>query len=187
MKRKLVKMITGIVAGAMLIAGTLGGCGSAPGDSVQQENQGKQEADSGEKEDPDSTKDSEDPEQSGDNSDSSKDGGNSEQSGDNKEQDSSAGTEEQKAAAITPEEAEALLYDKIGTEDAETGNTYSFGYADECEIEGETYYIFVWSWLVDDHSSRLTDLAVKADGTEAYEAVYDGESAEIIGTDNLLK
>lgn len=78
---------------------------------------------------------------------------------------------------ISEEDAEKLLTDLLGTEDKETGNTYSFGYIDTFTIDGAEYYGYVWSWLVDgDHSSRLTDLLVKTDGSAVYEGEYDGEN-----------
>lgn len=87
----------------------------------------------------------------------------------------------------SPEDAELLLKSKFGTEDAETGYPYSFGYIDTFTIEGGEYYGFVWSWLVDnDHMSRLTEVFVKTDGSAIYEGAYDGENCEFY-TDNMLE
>lgn len=152
---KLMKIITGMLIGSLLLAGTVTGCGtgSQAEDSRQQEQQGTDAPDKDQQE--------------------------SSQKPSNE-----SGTD---ARELTPEEVENLLLEKIGTEDVETGNTYSFGYVQESEIDGTAYYIFMWSWLVDDHMSRITELAVKTDGSEAYEAMLDGENAEITGTENLLK
>ncbi len=76
-------------------------------------------------------------------------------------------------AGITTEEAEQLLVEQYGLEDASTGNTNSFGYESTVTIDGVQYYNFRWSWLVDDHMSYVTNLAVALDGSGIYEATYD--------------
>lgn len=77
------------------------------------------------------------------------------------------------AASLTKEEAEQLLVGQYGLEDAGTGNTNSFGYENTVTIDGVQYYNFRWSWLVDDHMSYVTNLAVALDGSGIYEAAYD--------------
>lgn len=79
----------------------------------------------------------------------------------------------QTAASLTKEEAEQLLLGQYGVEDAGTGNTNSFGYENTVTIDGVQYYNFRWSWLVDDHMSYVTNLAVALDGSGIYEATYD--------------
>lgn len=99
------------------------------------------------------------------------------------------GQETKNPSAITvnnSDDAEKLLESVLGTEDSETGYTYSFGYVDKVEVEGEAYYGFVWSWLVDDHLSKLSELLVKADGSAVYAAVCDGDTWEISGA-NMMK
>lgn len=77
------------------------------------------------------------------------------------------------AASLTKEEAEQLLFGKYGLEDAATGNANSFGYEDTVTIDGVQYYNFRWSWLVDDHMSYVTNVAVALDSSGIYEAAYD--------------
>lgn len=89
------------------------------------------------------------------------------------------GTKEADSVSMTSEEAEKLLFQTLGEKDQETGNTYSFGYVDAVTVDGTEYHMFVWSWLVEDHSSRLTDLFVAVDGSAIYEGLYNGETAEV--------
>lgn len=86
------------------------------------------------------------------------------------------------------EDAVKLLQALFGTEDAETGYAYLFGYIGDFTIDGTDYYGFQWSWLVDgDHLSRLTDLLVKTDGSAVYQGSFEGgEDWEII-SDNMLE
>ena len=79
----------------------------------------------------------------------------------------------QTAASLTKEEAEQLLLEQYGAEDAGTGNANSFGYENTVTIDGVQYYNFRWSWLVDDHMSYVTNLAVALDGSGIYETTYD--------------
>lgn len=74
------------------------------------------------------------------------------------------------APAITVDEAIAMLTEKFGEQDADTGNTFSFGYVETLTVEGKDYYRFRISWLVDnDHLSYLTDYLVATDGSEVME------------------
>lgn len=98
-----------------------------------------------------------------------------------------AGTKETSSVSMTSEEAEKLLFQTLGEKDQETGNTYSFGYVDAVTVDGTEYHMFVWSWLVEDHSSRLTDLFVAVDGTAIYEGLYNGETAEVFKEKNYLE
>lgn len=85
------------------------------------------------------------------------------------------------------EDAVKLLEAVFGTEDAETGYPYSFGYIDKFTVDGIEYYGFVWSWLVEsDHLSRLTDVLVQTDGSAIYQGNYDGQDWEI-NSGNMLK
>lgn len=91
---------------------------------------------------------------------------------------------------ITQEQAEALLTENLGTEDAATGNTYSFGYADTVTVDGDAYYVYIWSWLVDNnHFSRIADLFVRVDGSAIYEGQYGGDStsSSIPDKENMMK
>lgn len=98
-----------------------------------------------------------------------------------------AGTQETGSEGMTSEEAEKLLFQTLGEKDEETGNTYSFGYVDTFMVDGTEYYMFVWSWLVEDHSSRLADLFVAVDGSAIYEGLYNGETAEVFKEKNYLE
>ncbi|MCI8507138.1 MAG: hypothetical protein HFJ06_01050 [Lachnospiraceae bacterium] len=102
-------------------------------------------------------------------------------------EESDTGTQETGSGDMTSEEAEKLLFQTLGEKDEETDNTYSFGYVDTFTIEGTGYHMFVWSWLVDDHSSRLADLFVAVDGSAIYEGLYNGETAEVFKEKNYLK
>ena len=63
-----------------------------------------------------------------------------------------------------------MLTARIGEKDADTGNSFSFGYAGTVTIDGKDYYRFRISWLVDNsHLSYLTDYLVAADGSELKE------------------
>lgn len=94
-------------------------------------------------------------------------------SDENAETDTSAGSANE--GEITVDEALQILYDKYGTEDVDTGFTYSYGYTETDEIDGVTYYNFRMSWLVDnDHFSYLTNLFVSTDGSKVYSGAYDG-------------
>lgn len=95
--------------------------------------------------------------------------------------------EEAGVQALTSEDAEKLLLQTLGEKDKETGNTYSFGYVDTITVDGTEYHMFVWSWLVEDHSSRITDLFVAVDGSAIYEGLYKGETAEVFKEKNYLK
>lgn len=98
-----------------------------------------------------------------------------------------AGTKQTGSSGMTSEEAEKLLFQTLGEKDEETGNTYSFGYVDTFTVDGTEYHMFVWSWLVEDHSSRLADLFVAVDGSAIYEGLYNGETAEVFKEKNYLK
>lgn len=98
-----------------------------------------------------------------------------------------AGTQETGSEGMTSEEAEKLLFQILGEKDEETGNTYSFGYVDTFMVDGTEYHMFVWSWLVEDHSSRLADLFVAVDGSAIYEGLYNGETAEVFKEKNYLE
>ena len=77
------------------------------------------------------------------------------------------------SASLTKEEAEQLLLERYGMEDASTGYLNSFGYENTVTIDGVQYYNFRWSWLVVDHVSYVTNLVVALDGSGIYEATYD--------------
>lgn len=107
--------------------------------------------------------------------------------------DSEQDSEEEKTLDISDikvnnaDDAVKLLEAIFGTEDAETGYAYSFGYIDNFTIDGTEYYGFQWSWLVDgDHLSRLTDIFVQTDGSAVYQGNYDGGSWEI-NSGNMLE
>ncbi len=93
----------------------------------------------------------------------------------------------QSAGEITPEEAQELLVKVFGTEDEETGNTYSFGHVNTMTVDGVKYHVFMWGWLVDDHVSKLTDLFVATDGSVIYEGVFVGDGATIYTETNYLE
>lgn len=75
--------------------------------------------------------------------------------------------------AISTKQAEQLLLERYGVEDEGTGNTNSFGYENTVTIDGVQYYNFRWSWLVDDHMSYVTNIAVALDGSGIYEVTQD--------------
>lgn len=93
---------------------------------------------------------------------------------------------QESGATLTPEDAEQLLVSVLGTQDEQTGYTYSFGYIETMSIDGAEYHAFVWSWLVEDHNSRLGELFVAVDGSAIYEGEYLGDSAELDTQKNLL-
>lgn len=76
-------------------------------------------------------------------------------------------------AAISKTEAEQLIVGQYGMEDPGTGNTNSFAYENTITIDGVKYYNFRWSWLVEDHMSYVTNLAVALDGSGIYEVTQD--------------
>lgn len=109
---------------------------------------------------------------------------------DNTQNESQTDASESNPADITvnsEEDGQKLLMAILGTEDDETGYTYSFGYIDTFTIDGVEYYGYTWSWLVDgDHLSRLTDILVRTDGSAVYQGEYDGENWEI-NSGNMLQ
>lgn len=88
--------------------------------------------------------------------------------------------------AISPEDATAMLMVTLGERDEETGNEYSYGYIENVQIDGVTYLVFDWRWLVDDHTSKITDLFVTADGSKIYEGLYNGPENSEVYLDNPL-
>ena len=78
-----------------------------------------------------------------------------------------------------------LLKAFFGTEDAETGNKYVFIYLNTVTVNDVEYYAYTWSWAVDDHYSRLTDVFVSLDGSSIYEGDYDAEDC-VFNSDNML-
>ncbi len=90
------------------------------------------------------------------------------------------------AAALTEEEITEVLYDKLGTEDPETGFTYSFSIVGEVMIEEEPYYYGRWSWLVEDEKgqpsnlSLLSEFFISQDGEKMYTGTYDQEEEKVI-------
>lgn len=80
---------------------------------------------------------------------------------------------EKTEAAISKTEAEQLIVGQYGMEDPGTGNTNSFAYENTITIDGVKYYNFRWSWLVEDHMSYVTNLAVALDGSGIYEVTQD--------------
>lgn len=97
-----------------------------------------------------------------------------------------ADIQQESGTTLTPEDAEQLLVSVLGTQDEQTGYTYSFGYIETMTIDGAEYHAFVWSWLVEDHNSRLGELFVAVDGSAIYEGEYLGDSAEVNTQKNLL-
>lgn len=91
------------------------------------------------------------------------------------------------AGAITPEEALELIEKSFDTEDEETGNTYAFTHVNTMTVNGEEYHVFMWSWLVDGHSSYLGDLFVKTDGSAIYQGIFVGDGATVYTDTNYLK
>ncbi len=78
-----------------------------------------------------------------------------------------------------------LLKAFFGTEDSETGNKYVFIYLNTVTVNDVEYYAYTWSWAVDDHYSRLTDVFVSLDGSSIYEGDYDAEDC-VFNSDNML-
>lgn len=88
---------------------------------------------------------------------------------------------------LSKEEAEYVLTNVIGKKDKETGNEYSFGYEDTVTVDGVEYYVFDWRMLVDDHTSRITELFVATDGSVVYEGLYNGENSEVYTEKDFLE
>lgn len=83
---------------------------------------------------------------------------------------------------ITPEDGAALLEQKFGKTDLQTGNTFSFGYEGPITLDGVNYYNYRISWLVDgDHLSYLTNYLVSTDGTVLKE--YLPNSPDTVGAE----
>ena len=85
-----------------------------------------------------------------------------------------AQTPEQPAAVITADEALALLQERLGDCDAQTGNEYSIGLESELELDGNRYYNFRVSWMVLDpggggHLSYVGNYLVCYDGANIQE------------------
>ncbi len=75
-----------------------------------------------------------------------------------------------------------MLTSCFGDVDEETGNTYSF------VIWGKTEDVYVgsWRWLVDDHSSLLTDFVITADMSAMYECNHTEDGKIHWTTENNL-
>ena len=90
------------------------------------------------------------------------------------------------AKVLTEEEITEVLHEKLGTEDPETGFTYSFSIVGEVMIEEEPYYYGRWSWLVTNeegiatHQSLLTEFFVSQDGETMYTGTYDYEEEKAV-------
>lgn len=93
----------------------------------------------------------------------------------------------QETGAITLEEAQELIEKAFGAVDEATGNTYSFGHVDTMTVDGEEYHVFMWSWLVDDHMSRLSELFVKTDGSAIYQGEFIGDNVTVYTDTNYLE
>ena len=99
------------------------------------------------------------------------------------------------AKALTEDEITAVLYEKFGTEDPETGFTFSFSIVGEVMIDEKPYYHGRWSWLVTDekgnpsHLSLLSEFFISQDGKEMYTGTYDyqEEKASLDDGKNLFE
>lgn len=75
---------------------------------------------------------------------------------------------------ITAEEGIEVLEDQLGTVDAATGNTMSYGYEGMVTLDGTDYYNYRVSWLVDgSHMSYLANYLVSTDGLVVQEYMPD--------------
>ena len=87
--------------------------------------------------------------------------------------------------ALTEEEITAVLYEKLGKEDPETGFTYSFSIVGDVMIEEEPFYYGRWSWLVTDEEGKpsnlslLTEFFISKDGERMYTGTYDYEEEKV--------
>lgn len=87
---------------------------------------------------------------------------------------------------LTEEEITEVLYEKLGTEDPETGFTYSFSIIGDVIIEEESYYYGRWSWLVEDeegkatHQSLLSEFFISKDGEKMYTGTYDYDEEKAV-------
>lgn len=98
-----------------------------------------------------------------------------------------ASSETESGTALTEEEATALLLSCFGEADAETGNTYSFGYIANTVVDGQEYLVYDWRWLVDDHMSRLDTLFVAADGSGIFAGLYTETGSTVFTETNYLQ
>ncbi len=102
------------------------------------------------------------------------------------------GTETEEIPAIeditveSEDDGVLLLKAYFGTEDDETGNAYVFIYLNTVTIDDTEYYAYTWSWSVDDHYSRLTDVFVSLDGSAIYQGDYDADGCTF-NSDNMLQ
>ena len=86
-----------------------------------------------------------------------------------------------KESLLTEDEAIALLYEKLGKEDPETGFAFSFAIINKLTIEDIPYYYGRWSWVVSDdsgpsHLCSLSEFFITLDGKELYTGTYDATS-----------
>ena len=85
---------------------------------------------------------------------------------------------------ITVDEAKLMLCDEIGTEDEDTGYSFNYGYEETVTVDGVDYYNFRMTWLVEDHSSYLTNMFVATDGSVIYSGASDGDGGWVFDDDN---
>lgn len=95
-------------------------------------------------------------------------------------------TDEAKADSV-----EALLQEKLGTVDEETGYTLSYNVDGTVDYNGKTFYLVWMRWLVTDsesgssHSSRVGEFIVSDDLSTVYAADVDGTNINF-ETKNLI-
>ncbi|MEG1989013.1 MAG: hypothetical protein RR035_07475 [Oscillibacter sp.] len=91
---------------------------------------------------------------------------------------------------ITAEEGAAILEALLGAVDETTGNPMSYGYENTLVVEGEAYYNYRVSWLVEhSHVSYLTNYLVSTDGAIVKEyspRPDDTDAALEIAADSVL-
>lgn len=93
----------------------------------------------------------------------------------------------QDGSALTPEEAYAMIVDIFGTEDADTGDAYSYSHVNTMTVYDVEYHVFMWGQTVNDEFSKRGDLFVATDGSAIYEGTFVGDGATVNTDTNYLK
>lgn len=95
--------------------------------------------------------------------------------------------EDQTGGTMTPNQALELIEKTLGTEDAETGDAYSYSHVNTMTVNGVEYHVFMWGETVDGEFSKIGDLFVATDGSAIYEGIFVGDGATINTDTNYLK
>ena len=81
----------------------------------------------------------------------------------------------------------SLLYEKFGKIDKDTQNTYVFEISGKFDTADKTLYLGRWRWLVDGHSSLLTEFVVDYEVSKMYECIISDSSISWTTENNMIK